>query len=71
MTPKPYRCPLGRLQKTKTDKELIKRKGWQEDGILVINLDQATLSLFDRALLEDIGNKLYGTRKAANDDRRN
>ena len=46
LTP-PYRCALGRVQPTTTDLEAIKRRGWQEDQILVIKASDARLDFVE------------------------
>ncbi len=66
MQPKNYQCPLGQIQPKKLDPEKIKRKGWLEDGILVINLKTVKLAWNEKELLKTIGNKLYGKKKEKN-----
>lgn len=62
------RSPLGKLQPTKLDVEKIKRTGWADHGILVVNLTDSRLSWIDREFVEQLGNKLYGAKR--NDQRR-
>jgi hypothetical protein len=48
------------------DAEAIKRSGWRDDGILVINLKDPNLRLSwpDKEMLRTIGEQLYGQSKA-------
>ncbi len=55
-----YRCPLGRLQPQITDLEAIKEQGWRDQHILVVNAEDARLDFFERALVQRIGERLYG-----------
>lgn len=50
----------------KIDPEVIKRCGWRDDGILVINLKDPNLRLSwaDRELLRTLGEQLYGPSSA-------
>ena len=56
-----YRCPLGRLQPQITDLDAIKEQGWRDQHILVVNAEDARLDFFERALVQRIGERLYGT----------
>lgn len=44
------------------DKEEVKRNGWRELGILVVDVNYRGLSDAERAFIENIGYKLYGRR---------
>lgn len=55
-----YRCPLGRLQPTRPDIDVIKRDGWRDQGILVVSLDDERLDWVERELVKRIGERLYG-----------
>lgn len=58
-----YRSPLGRLvPSVANDAELeqMKRRGWREENILVVRLDDDRLSEFQRDFIKLLGEKLYG-----------
>lgn len=55
-----YRCPLGRLQPQVTDLDAVKRSGWLEQHILVVNAEDARLDFCERELVQRIGERLYG-----------
>lgn len=55
-----YRSPLGRYISTPRDPELIKRDGWREEGILVVDINDERLSQFQREFIKVLGEKLYG-----------
>ncbi|MFN3327031.1 MAG: hypothetical protein ACK5AZ_26355 [Bryobacteraceae bacterium] len=59
-----YRCPLGRLQPESMDVEAVKRRGWREQHLLVVSLDDARLDWMERELIRQIGERLYGAREA-------
>ncbi len=59
-----YRCPLGRLQSSRPDPEIIKREGWREEGILVIASNDERLDWAERELVKRIGERLYGFQEA-------
>lgn len=61
--PPRYRCPLGRLQASRPDPEIIKRDGWRTQGILVISPEDQRLDWVERELLNRIGERLYGQRE--------
>ncbi|MCC6007229.1 MAG: hypothetical protein JJU40_06110 [Rhodobacteraceae bacterium] len=44
------------------DPERVKREGWQEQGLLAVSVNDARLSWPERALLEQLGTRLYGPR---------
>jgi hypothetical protein len=45
------------------DTEKVKQDGWQDQGILVIAVDDKRLDFFQRETVKQIGDKLYGTTK--------
>lgn len=57
---KHYQCPLGKLFPDTPDIEKIKRDGWIEQGILVIDVEDRRLSEMDKALVTNIGEHIYG-----------
>jgi len=57
------RCALSRVIAEPMDKDAIKRKAWQEEGILVIDVNDPTLSMLDQGFVKGIGNKRYGSKK--------
>ncbi|WP_019561408.1 hypothetical protein [Caldimonas manganoxidans] len=59
-----YRCPLGRLQPESMDVEAVKRRGWREQRLLVVSLDDDRLDWMERELIRQIGERLYGAREA-------
>ncbi|WP_297834636.1 hypothetical protein [Thermomonas sp.] len=59
-----YRCPLGRLQPESMDVEAVKRRGWREQRLLVVSLEDARLDWMERELIRQIGERLYGAREA-------
>ena len=56
----PYQCPLGRLQPQVTDLEAVKRNGWREQHILVVNDTDERLNFMERQLVRAIGERLFG-----------
>jgi hypothetical protein len=48
------------LQPQITDLDAVKRSGWLEQHILVVNAEDARLDFFERALVQRIGERLYG-----------
>lgn len=55
-----YRCPLGRLQPDTTDLDAMKRNGWRDQHILVINESDERLDCIEREIVRRIGERLYG-----------
>ena len=55
-----YRCPLGSLQPEVTDLEAIKREGWRDQHILVVNEGDTRLDFVEREIVRRIGQRLYG-----------
>jgi len=47
----------------RTSPEVIKREGWRNQGILVVNADDRRLTWPERELVLQLGTKLYGARK--------
>jgi len=43
--------------------EEVKRDGWREQGLLVVDPNDQRLSWPDREFLRQLGEKLYGQRK--------
>ena len=44
------------------DAEQVKRDGWQEQGVLAVSVHDDRLTWPERALVEQLGAKLYGPR---------
>jgi hypothetical protein len=44
------------------DPEQVKRDGWREQGLFAVMVDDARLTWPERALVEQLGTKLYGKR---------
>jgi len=40
----------------------VKRDGWREQGVLAVNVNDPRLTWPERALVEQLGTKLYGER---------
>ncbi len=59
----PLKCNLGRIQAKKIDAEKIKREGWNNDGILVVKVDDERLSWPEKELIKQIGDKIYKNKK--------
>jgi hypothetical protein len=55
-----YRCPLARLQPEVTDLDAMKQRGWRDQNILVVNVADERLDLFEREFVKAIGERLYG-----------
>ena len=55
-----YRCPLGRLQPDTTDLDAMKRNGWRDQHILVVNASDERLDFIEREIVQRIGERLYG-----------
>lgn len=63
--PSTPKCNLGRLQPKPIDTEKLKREGWNNDGILVVKVDDERLSWPEKELLKQIGNKIYSANTLA------
>jgi hypothetical protein len=48
----------------RTAPDQIKREGWQEQGVLVVDADDERLTWPERQLVRQLGDRLYG--RAAN-----
>jgi hypothetical protein len=57
------KCNLGRMQPKQIDAEKIKREGWNNDGILVVKIDDERLSWPEKELIKQIGDKIYKNKK--------
>ena len=44
------------------DPEQNKREGWQDQGLFAVSIDDHRLTWPERALVEQLGTKLYGKR---------
>lgn len=55
-----YRCPLGRLQPDTTDLDAIKRNGWRDQHLLVVDVADERLDFIEREIVRRIGERLYG-----------
>ncbi len=55
-----YRCSLGRLQPDTTDLDAVKRNGWRDQHILVVNASDERLDFVEREIVRRIGERLYG-----------
>ena len=59
-----YRCALARLQPDpRPDPEQIKREGWRDQHILVVNASDERLDFIEREIVRRIGDRLYGGRR--------
>ena len=56
----PYRCALARLIPEPVDTEAVKREGWREQHILVVNVADERLDFVERELVRRLGERLYG-----------
>ena len=59
---KKYQSPLARLQPKQINTEKIKKQGWEEEGILVVDVDDDRLNWSEKELIKQIGNKIYKTK---------
>jgi len=57
------KCSLGRLQPKQIDAEKIKREAFNNDGILVVKVDDERLSWPEKELIKQIGDKIYKNKK--------
>jgi hypothetical protein len=58
----PLKCNLGRMQPKQIDAEKLKREGWNNDGILIIKVDDERLSWPEKELIRQIGDKIYNNK---------
>ena len=56
----PYRSPLSRLLPECADLDAIKRDGWRDQHILVVNATDERLDVVEREFIRRIGERLYG-----------
>ncbi|MBU6141377.1 MAG: hypothetical protein KGP29_07505 [Proteobacteria bacterium] len=61
----PLKSNLGRMQPKQIDAEKIKREGWNNDGILVVKVDDERLSWPEKELIKQIGDKIYKNKNGA------
>jgi hypothetical protein len=47
----------------RTDPEIIKREGWNHQGILVVSAGDSRLTWPERELVKQLGEKLYGKQQ--------
>jgi hypothetical protein len=59
------RSSLAGFQPSPTDPFEIKRAGWQELGILVIDRAHGSLTTAERAFIDNLGVKFYGRRNGS------
>ncbi len=57
-----YQSPLGRMQPEKIDPEKLKKQGWKENGILVVNVNDDRLNWPEKEIIKQIGTKIYKTK---------
>jgi hypothetical protein len=57
------KCNLGRMQPKQIDAEKIKREAFNNDGILVVKLDDERLSWPEKELIKQIGERIYKNKK--------
>jgi hypothetical protein len=57
------RSHLGRQQPEPIDAEAEKRAGWRELGVLVVAEQDPRLTWSERALVRQLGARLYGQRR--------
>ena len=61
----PLKSNLGRMQPKQIDVEKIKREAFNNDGILVVKVDDERLSWPEKELIKQIGDKIYKNKKGA------
>ena len=59
----PLKCNLGRIQPKQIDAEKIKREAFNNDGILVVKVNDERLSWPEKELIKQIGDKIYKNKK--------
>ena len=57
-----YQSPLGRIQPQQIDTEQLKKDGWKENGILVVNVNDNRLNWPEKETIKQIGTKIYKTK---------
>lgn len=55
-----YRCALGQLQPDTTDLDAMKRSGWRDQHLLVVDVADERLDFIEREIVRRIGERLYG-----------
>jgi hypothetical protein len=50
------------MQPKRIDAEKLKREGWNNDGILIIKVDDERLSWPEKELIRQIGDKIYNNK---------
>lgn len=56
-------CALARLIPDALDTEKVKGNGWNDLGILVVAISDPRLNAIERAIVRQIGDKLFGAKK--------
>lgn len=56
---KQYQSPLGKIQAKQIDQEKIKKQAFENDGILVININDERLNWPEKEIIKQIGNRIY------------
>lgn len=62
MKPKPPTCTLGRFVPSHMDTESVKREGFNQQGILVVAVDDQRLSWIERQIIKQLGERIYGKK---------
>ncbi len=57
--------PLAAMLGSRTDSEFVRKRGWLDQGILVVSENDYRLTWDQREMLRQIGRKLYGQRLVA------
>ena len=63
--PSPPRSALGRLMPIAMDAEAIKREGWQNHGILVLDITDPRIGWMEREVLQQTGERICGKHEQA------
>ena len=58
--PQNPKCALAKLIPETKDIEEIKHSAWNNQGILVINVNDDRLNWYERQLVKQLGEKIYG-----------
>lgn len=62
MKPRPPTCTLGRFVPSHMDTESVKREGFNQQGILVVAVDDQRLSWIERQIIKQLGERIYGKK---------
>ena len=62
MKPRQPSCTLARFVPSHMDTESVKREGFNQQGILVVSVDDQRLSWIERQIIDGVGRKLYGKK---------